>query len=155
MYDVLVYVYENYFTPATCPKPEDLAMRLAAAGFEHDDIHDAMSWLHRLAINTESLKEEDQLPISDHANRVYGSYEQYKLGINAISFLYFMESSGALSPTMREAIVNCALDAPQTSLDLSEFKILVLMVLWSQELEIHHALLDEFLLHSDDDQILH
>lgn len=155
MYDVLVYVYENYFTPATCPKPEDLAMRLIAAGFEHDDIHDAMSWLHRLAVNTESLKEENKLAITDNATRVYGSYEQYKLGISGISFLYFMENSGALTPSMREVVINCALDAPQDTLDLSEFKILALMVMWSQELEIHHALLDDLLLHSDDDQILH
>ncbi|MDO5667990.1 MAG: DUF494 domain-containing protein [Alcaligenaceae bacterium] len=155
MYDVLVYVYENYFTPATCPKPEDLAMHLAAAGFEHDDIHDAMSWLHRLAINTESLKEEEQLSISESATRVYGSYEQYKLGIDGISFLYFMEGSGALTPSMREAIVSCALDAPQDTLDLTEFKIIALMVMWSQELEIHHALLDEFLLHSDEEQTIH
>lgn len=154
MYDVLVYVYENYFTPATCPKPEDLIRRLAAAGFEQDDIHDAMSWLHRLAVNTESLKEE-QLTITEGATRVYGSYEQYKLGIDGISFLYFMESSGALTPSMREAVVNCALDAPQNTLDLSEFKILALMVMWSQELEIHYALLDEFLLHNDDDQLIH
>ena len=111
MYDVLVYVYENYFTPANCPKPEDLAVRLIAAGFEHDDIHDAMSWLHRLSVNTEKQKVE-QLTITTDATRVYNSYEQYKLGINGISFLYYMETSGALSPTMREAIINCALEAP-------------------------------------------
>ncbi|NLA89114.1 MAG: DUF494 domain-containing protein [Alcaligenaceae bacterium] len=155
MYDVLVYVYENYFTPATCPKPEDLAARLIAAGFEHHDIHDAMSWLHRLAVNTESLKKADQPEIPLNATRIYGAYEQYKLGINGVSFLYSMESSGVLTPIMREAVVNCALDAPQETLTLSEFKILALMVLWSQELEIHDSLLDELILHGDDEQMIH
>ncbi|WP_432785765.1 Protein Smg [Oligella sp. MSHR50489EDL] len=128
MYDVLVYVYENYFTPATCPRPEDLIRDLAAAGFEHEDIHDAMSWLHRLAVITENLQEEDELAFSEHAMRVYATYELYKLGVDGISFLYSLESSGALTPSMREAILNCALDAPQSTLDLSEFKILALMV---------------------------
>ena len=154
MYDVLVYVYENYFTPANCPKPEDLAVRLIAAGFEHDDIHDAMSWLHRLSVNTERQKVE-QLTISTDATRVYNSYEQYKLGINGISFLYYMETSGALSPTMRETIINCALEAPQDTLILSEFKILALMVMWSQEQEINDLLLDELMQHSGPDEVVH
>lgn len=154
MYDVLVYVYENYFTPANCPKLEDLALRLIAAGFEHDDIHDAMSWLHRLSVNTERQKVE-QLTITTDATRVYNSYEQYKLGINGISFLYYMETSGALSPTMRETIINCALEAPQDTLILSEFKILALMVMWSQEQEINDLLLDELMQHSGTDEVVH
>ena len=154
MYDVLVYVYENYFTPATCPKPEDLAVRLMAAGFEHDDIHDAMSWLHRLSVNTERHKKE-QLVMTTDSTRVYNSYEQYKLGINGISFLYFMESTGALSPTMREAVVNCALDAPQDTLILSELKILALMVMWSQEQEINALLLDELMQHDSEEDVFH
>ncbi|CAM5201140.1 hypothetical protein OURE66S_04478 [Oligella ureolytica] len=68
MHDVVVYVYENYFTPATCPKPEDLVARLMAAGFEHDEIHDAMSWLYRLSVNTERHKEE-QLVIATHSTQ--------------------------------------------------------------------------------------
>ncbi|KGF30159.1 MULTISPECIES: DUF494 family protein [Oligella] len=155
MYDVLVYVYENYYTPASCPQPEDLFRDLAAAGFEHEDIHDAMSWLHRLAVITESLKEETQIAFSDKATRVYGSYELYKLGIEGIHFLSSLESSGALTPSMREAILNCALDAPQSTLDLSEFKILALMVMWSQELEVHHALLEEFLVRQHEDKLSH
>ena len=154
MYDVLVYVFENYFTPATCPNPEDVAMRLVAAGFEHDDIHDAMSWLHRLSVNTERHKEE-HIDIATDSTRVYNSYEQYKLGVNGISFLYFMESSGALTPSMREAIINCALDAPQDTLILSEFKILALMVMWSQEQELNDLLLNEFIQLSEDEDVLH
>lgn len=154
MYDVLVYVYENYFTPATCPKPEDLAKRLVAAGFEHDDIHDAMSWLHRLSQNTATQKDVETVITTD-STRMYNAHEQYKLGINGISFLYFMESTGALSPSIREAIINCALDAPQDTLILSEFKILVLMVMWSQEQEVNDLLLDELIQHNGAGNILH
>ena len=56
---------------------------------------------------------------------------------------------------MREAILNCALDAPQSTLDLSEFKILALMVMWSQELEVHHALLEAFLVRQHEDKLSH
>ena len=66
-----------------------------------------------------------------------------------------METSGALSPTMREAIINCALDAPQDTLILSELKILALMVMWSQEQEINDLLLVELMQHSGPDEVVH
>jgi Smg protein len=33
MFDILVYLFENYYTPEACPSAEVLAKRLAAAGF--------------------------------------------------------------------------------------------------------------------------
>lgn len=53
MYDILVYLFENYFTPQACPRAEILASKLAAAGFEHEDIDDALGWLRGLAATTE------------------------------------------------------------------------------------------------------
>ena len=43
MFDILVYLFENYYTPEACPSAEVLAKRLAAAGFEHTDIDDALA----------------------------------------------------------------------------------------------------------------
>ena len=34
MFDILVYLFENYYTPEACPSAEVLAKRLAAAGFD-------------------------------------------------------------------------------------------------------------------------
>ncbi|HTJ98800.1 MAG TPA: DUF494 family protein, partial [Bordetella sp.] len=46
MFDILVYLFENYYTPQACPAADVLAKRLAAAGFEHEDIDDALGWLY-------------------------------------------------------------------------------------------------------------
>ena len=35
MFDVLVYLFRNYYTPQACPTADVLAKRLVAAGFEH------------------------------------------------------------------------------------------------------------------------
>jgi len=42
MYDILVYLFETYYTPSACPQADVLADKLAAVGFEDDDIDDAL-----------------------------------------------------------------------------------------------------------------
>ena len=38
MFEVLVYVYENYWQGDACPAPRQLSRKLIAAGFESDEI---------------------------------------------------------------------------------------------------------------------
>ena len=54
MFDVLVYLYENYYRPDACPDADTLARKLSAAGFEGDEIDSALSWLSRLATVTQT-----------------------------------------------------------------------------------------------------
>src|SRR5260221_11253964 len=48
MFDVLVYLYENYCQTETYPDQDTLERKLHAAGFENDDIQDALDWLNIL-----------------------------------------------------------------------------------------------------------
>ena len=78
MFDILVYLFENYYTPEACPAADVLAKRLAAAGFEHEDIDDALGWLMGLAETTEQCVELAQSPGS--GTRVYADSEHSHLG---------------------------------------------------------------------------
>ncbi|CAM5187876.1 Protein Smg OS=Castellaniella defragrans OX=75697 GN=smg PE=3 SV=1 [Castellaniella defragrans] len=151
MYDILVYLFENYYTPQACPRAEILASKLAAAGFEHDDIDDALSWLRELAQTTEQYLDL-ALPTgrASHAPRIYTEQEYGALGTEAIGFIVFLENSGALSPALREILIGCAQAADGAPLSLSEIKVLALMVLWSQEAEVDHLIFEELL--ADDTQ---
>ena len=40
MFDVLVYLYENYWRPDACPDPRQLTRKLVAVGFESEEIAD-------------------------------------------------------------------------------------------------------------------
>ena len=44
MFDILVYVFENYL-PEACPEPGALARKLSAVGFEEEEISAALHWL--------------------------------------------------------------------------------------------------------------
>lgn len=155
MYDILVYLFENYYTPQACPRAEVLASKLAAAGFEHEDIDEALQWLHDLSSTAEQCLV--QAPITDsapHAPRIYTDEEYRLLGTEAIGFIVFLDNSGALPAALREILIGCAQAVHQAPLTLAEIKVLALMVLWSQQAEVDHLIFEE-LLADDNPRLAH
>ncbi|HUH39621.1 MAG TPA: DUF494 domain-containing protein [Castellaniella sp.] len=151
MYDILVYLFETYYTPQACPKAEVLASKLAAVGFEHDDIDEALGWLRDLAAATEQCQALTPTRGTEHtACRVYTPEEYQTLGTEAIGFIVFLENSGVLPPALREILIECAQSVHAVPLSLSEIKVIALMVLWSQEAEVDHLIFEELL--ADDNE---
>ncbi len=158
MFEVLVYVYENYWQGDACPEPRQLGRKLTAAGFEPEEIEAALCWLsglHVAAHNTRvgGLTDEDigvlpERPVlmqaqSPDSLRVYSVAEQDHLGPEALGFVCFLESAGVLPPSMREIVMDRAMAAPGFPLDLDDLKIIVLMVYWSVGEEPDALVLDE------------
>jgi len=139
MFDVLVYLYENYWRPDACPEAELLVRKLSAVGFEQEEITEALTWLGGLRELT-----ADGLPKpSDLGTRVYTAAELDRLGLEALGFLQFLESAGVLTPTLREVLLDRVSAVPHGPIDLYDFKILVLLVFWSFGTEPDALILDE------------
>jgi Smg protein len=143
MFDVLVYLYENYFRPDACPDSDTLARKLSAAGFDGEEINDALFWLSGLAQLAQAAPPSPTR--SPGAFRIFADLEYERLGVASIGFLCFLESAGVLSPTLREIVVERALATDETPVPLAKLKIIVLMVLWSQGEEPDTLILDELL----------
>ena len=146
MFDVLVFLYENYSALSACPDFEALTRRLADAGFDEDEIADAMVWLHGLASVTLSSRVPDR--DEPQAFRVYTDQEYASLGAAAIGFIASLDRDGQLSPAQREIVIERASAVGEAPVTLERLKIIVLMVLWSQSVEVDLLLLQELL---DDD----
>lgn len=143
MFDVLVYLYENYGALHACPDADSLTRRLTAAGFEDEEISDALAWLSGLEqVTQESIAVG---PESNHAFRIYAAPEIDRLGADAIGFLSFLEHAAQLTPTQREIVIERALATDETPIPLEMLKVIVLMVLWSQQADIDVLLLEELL----------
>lgn len=143
MFDVLIYLFENYFTPTACPAPESLVRKLSAAGFERDEIDEALDWLSALSDATHGPIPEG---FSEHGTvRVYSDVEYERLGSDAIGFLAFLESAGVLDPILRELIIDRALAVGEHPIPTDKLKVIVLMVMWSQEAEVDTLILEELL----------
>ena len=163
MFEVLVYVYENYWHGAACPEIDRLGRKLIAAGFEAEEIQEALVWLDGLNIAAKgtqihlpddaSANHADGLgPIAGTANmqpqapnslRIYSVAEQEHLGAQSLGFVCFLETSGVLPPYMREIVMDRAMAAPGDPVPLDDLKIIVLMVYWSFGEEPDALVLDE------------
>jgi Smg protein len=150
MFEVLVFVYENYWRGDACPELHQLERKLSAHGFEPDEIHDALVWLdglnsaaQNICLPVESEIEWAPQP-SSNAMRVFSVSEQDQLGADCLGFISFLESSGVLPPALREIVVDRAMavsaDGP---LPLDALKIIVLMVYWRFGHEPDALILDE------------
>ena len=146
MFDVLVYLYENYWRPDACPDQKQLSRKLSAAGFESDEIQEALRWLDGLAHSAEACV-ASQHPYSQ---RVYTDAERELLGDESIGFIRFLESAGVLPPAMREMVVDRATAVGTGPMDLDDVKIIVLMVFWSIGEEPDALILDELFVDAED-----
>ena len=150
MFDVLVYLYENYWRPDACPDHDQLTRKLSAVGFERDEIQEALSWLDGLATAAQSYSGTQR----QTSLRVYSGAEHELLGEDSIGFISFLESAGVLPPPMREMVIDRASAIGDAPLDLDDLKIIVLMVFWSLGEEPDALILDELFV-APEDRLIH
>jgi Smg protein len=150
MFEVLVYLYENYWRPDACPDHDQLTRKLSAVGFETDEIQEALSWLDGLAETAQTTTGEQQ-PTS---MRVYSPAEIERLGEESVAFVSFLESAGVLPPTMREMVIDRATAVGSGPLALEDLKVIVLMVFWSLGEEPDALILDELFV-APEERLLH
>lgn len=163
MYEVLVFVYENFWSGQACPDRELLGRKLSTAGFEREEIQQALAWLEGLQVAAGGLltpAEEERAPreanrdlaptwpASPGSLRLYTGQELEVLGPECLAFIHFLENSGALPPELREVVIDRALAIPAAPLHLDDLKIIVLMVYWGVGAEPDALILDEL---CDDD----
>jgi Smg protein len=151
MFEVLVYLYENYWRPDACPEPEQLARKLSAVGFESDEIQEALSWLEGLAVTAGS---SSSTASGQQSMRVYLPHELELLGEESVGFICFLESAGVLPAPMREMVIDRATAVGAGPLDLDDLKIIVLMVFWSLGEEPDALILDELFV-APEDRLIH
>lgn len=146
MFEVLAFVYENYWQGTDCPEPPQLMRKLCAAGFEDEDVQEALIWLTALRLTTsESRPQAQAVPAPTPGSpRVYSVEEQNQLGADCLAYIACLESASYLSPLQREIVLERASAFRHgPALELDDLRIIVLMVYWSQGIEPEPLLLDE------------
>ncbi|NMG74632.1 DUF494 family protein [Aromatoleum diolicum] len=149
MFDILVYLFENYVHAAACPETAQLARKLTAAGFEEDEITEALDWLSGLR----SISDASPLAVLPHpgAIRIYAPEEQARLNTECRGLLAFLENAGALDAATREIIIERTLALNGLNVGVNRLKVIVLMVLWQRELPLDSLIVDELLSEDADD----
>lgn len=129
MFEVLVYMFENYFESDIHPDHETLSKELFAAGFDQADINGAFDWYNAL----ESMSEVDAPQLGATGLRIYSDAETKKLSADSLSFIMFLEQAKVLTASQRELVIDRAMALLQPEIGLEETRWIVLMALWNQD----------------------
>lgn len=140
MFDILVYLVENYFQHGRLPDTETISKRLTAAGFEDDEISEALTWLSGFD-DTHGTEDEAAFD-GGNGFRIYAEEELVKLTTAARGFLLFLEDSDIISPKQRELIIERVLAFGGAGVDLEKLKLIVLIVLWNQQQAVDSLVLE-------------
>lgn len=148
MFDILVYLFENYVHADACPESDQLARKLSAVGFDEDEINEALEWFSGLR---QVSSQRPELGPQSSAVRVYAEAELTHIDVDCRGFLLFLENAGLVNAVSRELILERAMALPDSALTLNRFKVIVLMVLWQQDEPMDSLILDELLTEDDED----
>ncbi len=129
--DVLVYLFENYLSEQTNLNEQytknSIYSGLEQAGFEKTTIDNAFAWL--LSINEDSHQPILQSP---EAIRFYTPAEWAILDEEGIDFISYLETTGILTPTTRELLLNGLHNLNADNIDVDDLQWLALIILFSQ-----------------------
>lgn len=142
MFEILMYLFESYFDAGSYPEPDKLSRKLSAAGFEGEEISEALTWLSAL-----QQQNPENYPASlKHAGlRHFAGLELQRIGFEARQFLLFAEQNHMISAVEREMIIDRAIALQRESLSLDKLKLIMLMVLWNRHQDLDPLLIEELL----------
>mgnify|MGYP002524841601 FL=1 len=133
MFEVLMYLFETYIhTEAELRVDQDkLEQDLTDAGFDREDIYNALLWLEKLADYQEGLAEPMQLASDPLSMRIYTPEECERPDASCRGFLLFLEQIQVLNLETREMVIERVLALDTAEFDLEDLKWVILMVLFN------------------------
>lgn len=147
MFEILMYLFESYIDAGSYPAPDKLSRKLSAAGFEGEDINEALTWLSAL-----QLQNADIYPatLTHTGIRCFAELEIQRIDDEARQFLLFAEQQKMITVIEREIIIDRAVALQQKSLGADKLKLIMLIVLWNRHQDLSPLVIEELLssLHS-------
>lgn len=129
MFEVLVFMFENYFANHAQPDSEVLTIELSAAGFAQSDIYGAVSWF-------DEMKAMLHQPATvyahqDTATRMFADIELKKINTESISFILFLQQAKVINDVERDLIIDRAMALMQEHIQIEEMRWITMIALWN------------------------
>ena len=147
MFDILVYLFENYFDSGNYPDSVTLSRKLTLAGFTNDEISQALNWLSE--IEQRDIGNYPATLSDNESHRCYAGYEIEKIDVEGRGFIMLLEQTGVLNPLQRELLIDRVLTMEENTSSLEKIKLIVLTELWVNNQLTDHSMLEKLLITSD------
>jgi len=144
MFELLIYMFENYLSSQNKLDFNNMSLELAAAGFDNDEIKDAFDWFTQLKVMS------DKVPLklksrSKPKLRIYTANEKEKVSSDALGFLIFLEQAQVLNDFEREIIIDRSMALNQNFISIDEIRWIVMMTLWNNGKENDYLFVEDAL----------
>ena len=128
--DVLMFMFQSYVEDNEEVEldKESLHKNLSDAGFADQNIEKAFAWLEGLpGVDDTSLINKP----TNNSFRLFSEAEHLKIGEEGLSFLMFLERLGIYNSEIREHVLDRIMALDTQSVDLSQIRWVVLMILFN------------------------
>ncbi len=147
MFDILVYLFENYFDSGNYPDSATLTRKLTIAGFADEDINQALEWLSELARH--DIGNYPASLADSNSFRCYTEYETDRIDTEGRGFIFFLQQANIINALQRELLIDRVLSMDEDSSSLEKIKLIVLTELWIQNQITDDTVLEKLLVISD------
>ncbi|WP_028449872.1 DUF494 family protein [Chitinibacter tainanensis] len=147
MLEVLAYLFEQFYNADGLPDVSQVAKKLSLAGFEGEDIHDALTWLGEL----KQLDITPYLALDEQgiAYRPLQQNEVQRLSDDAAQFFFSLDATRLLSTGERELVLDRLWREPDGEVGAERLKLIVLMVIWQKRDALSNLLIEDLLFGRD------
>ena len=128
--DVLMFMFQSYVEDNEEVEldKESLYKNLSEAGFADKNIERAFEWLEGLpGVDDSALLNKP----TKYSFRLFSDIEHQKIGEEGLSFLMFLERLGIFHGEIREHVIDRIMALDTQSVDLSQIRWVVLMILFN------------------------
>jgi len=143
MFEVLVFMFENYFANHAFPNNEVMAQELSAAGFKQSDISGAVDWLHEM----KTMLTQPPAVYSHKLTglRMFANMELKKISTESISFILFLQQANIINDVERDLIVDRAMALKQEYINIEEMRWITMIALWNEGREKDYLFVEDAL----------
>lgn len=143
MFEVLVFMFENYFANHASPDNKVLEQELAEAGFEKTDILGAFDWFHEMKSMLDST--EVNYVHATTAMRAFTNGELKKINTESLGFIMFLQQANIINDMERDLIIDRAMALKQADIKMEEMRWIAMIALWNKGREKDYLFVEDAL----------
>ena len=143
MFEVLVFIFENYIAHHALPDDDVMTQELSAAGFNQKDIQGAVGWFQEMK---SMLTHPPAVYSHQHtATRILTDSELKKINIESISFVLFLQQANVINDVERDLIIDRAMALKQEQVNIEEMRWITMIALWNEGREKDYLFVEDAL----------
>ena len=143
MFEVLVFMFENYFAHHAMPDCDVMEQELSAAGFEQTDITGAFDWYEEMKMRL--TKPDIFYSHKESGMRVFSELELKKINTESIGFVLFLQQANVINDMERDLIIDRAMALKQQVITVEEIRWISMIALWNEGREKDYLFVEDAL----------